>query len=88
MTPEERIDRIERALDRHIEFVGQEIEKNTAGIRDARHAFACLFEHTGNGHRSAQSVFFIGNRLRLDAEQFADNGRKDGEGPRLVRWQL
>jgi len=34
MTPEERIDRIERALDRHIEFVGQEIEKNTAGIRD------------------------------------------------------
>ena len=41
MTPEERLNRIENALDRHIEFVGrslqvqnQLIDKNTAGIRD------------------------------------------------------
>jgi len=41
MTPEERLNRIEQALDRHISFVGQSLEqqnqqiaKNTDGIRD------------------------------------------------------
>ena len=41
MTPEERLNRIEQALDRHISFVGhsleqqnQQIAKNTDGIRD------------------------------------------------------
>ena len=34
MTPEERLNRIEKALDRHIEFVGANIDKQNAAIRD------------------------------------------------------
>ena len=34
MIPEERIERIEKALERHIEFVGTQIEKQNVGIRD------------------------------------------------------
>ena len=34
MTPEERIERMEKTLDRHIEFGGTQIDKYNAAIRD------------------------------------------------------
>ena len=52
MTPEERIERIEKALDRHIEFVGTQIEKQNEGIRDLITVSRTLFD--AQTHTDAQ----------------------------------